>query len=287
MEKCIITAALTGGAQGKDMNPNIPYTPEEFAEEVHKCWNAGCSIVHIHCRNDEGKPTGDPKRVKETMAAVRAKTPEIIINISSAVGPTASLEERITQIVECKPDMASLNTNSMNFGIVDHKAKKIIVDGIFNNTYSVILDFSRKMKDAGTKPEFEAYDLGGIYNILFFRDFGLWEEPLHFQFVFGVFGGLTFTPLTYVAMKAALPPDVTWSTCGVGLRNSMDAAMISAMSGGHIRVGLEDNVRDLDNKALSKGSWQQVEYAAQICKLAGREVASPSEARKILKLKSK
>ena len=87
MEKCIITAALTGGVHGKEANPNIPYTPEEFAKEVHNCWNAGCSIVHIHCRDDAGKPTGHIPRMKETLDAIRAKTPEIIINISTAIGP--------------------------------------------------------------------------------------------------------------------------------------------------------------------------------------------------------
>jgi 3-keto-5-aminohexanoate cleavage enzyme len=286
MDKCIITAALTGGVHGKEANPNIPYTPEEFAEEVHKCWNAGCSVVHIHCRDDEGKPTGHIPRMKETLDAIRAKTPEMIINISTAIGPGVSTEQRIAPVIELKPDMASMNTNSMNFGIVDHRAKKILFDGIFENTFSILTDFGKKMKEVGTKPEFEAYDLGGIYNVNFFRDFDVWEEPLHFQFVFGVFGGLSFTPLTYLDMKSVLPAGATWSTCGVGPPNQMPAAMMSAITGGHIRVGLEDNVRDLD-KELAKGSWQQVEYAVQLCKLASRPVASPAEARKILNLKAK
>ncbi|MCU0822854.1 MAG: 3-keto-5-aminohexanoate cleavage protein [Spirochaetes bacterium] len=286
MEKCIITAALTGGIQGKQANPNIPYTPEEFAEEVYKCYNSGCSIVHIHCRDDQGSPTGDVKRIKETMDAIKAKSPEMIINLSTAIGPNKTKDERIAPILYCKPDMASLNTNSMNFGVVDHKTKQIFIDGIFENTFSMAVDYAKKMKEVGCKPEFEAYDLGGIYNILFFRDPALFDEPLHFQFVFGVFGGLSFDPLTFLAMKNVTPEDCTFSACGVGLPNQMPAAFMSAITGGHIRVGLEDNVRDL-NKELSPGSWKQVEYATEICKLAGRTVATPAEARKILKLKSR
>ncbi len=285
MEKCIITAALTGGIQGKDANPNIPYTPEEFADEVNKCYNSGCSIVHIHCRDDNGGPTGDIKRVQETVDAIRAKTPEMIINLSTAIGPAKTQEERIAPVVACKPEMASLNTNSMNFGVVDHKTKTVLFDGIFENTFGMAQDFAKKMLEAGTKPEFEAYDIGGIYNILFFNEPGVYEKPLHFQFVFGVFGGLSFDPLTLLAMKNVLPEDCTWSTCGVG-PNQMPASMMSAISGGHIRVGLEDNVRDL-NKELSPGSWKQVEYAVEVCKLASREVATPADARKILNLKSK
>jgi len=286
MENCIITAALTGGIQGKDANPNIPYTPEEFAEEVHKCYNSGCSIVHIHSRDNEGKPTGDVQRCQDTMDAIKAKTPEIIVNFSTAIGPNVTEDERIAPVLACKPEMASLNTNSMNFGIVNHKTKEILIDGIFENTFKTAQGFAKKMKEVGTKPEFEAYDIGGINNILFFDDPGVYDKPLHFQFVFGVFGGLSFDPLTCLAMKNALPEDCTWSTCGVGTQNSMHAAMMSAINGGHIRVGLEDNVRDL-NKELSPGSWKQVEYAAEICKLAGREVATTDEARKILNLTSK
>ncbi len=286
MEKCIITAALTGGIQGKDANPNIPYTPEEFAEEVHKCYNSGCSIVHIHCRDDNGQPTGDVQRCQDTMDAIKAKTPEIIVNFSTAIGPGKTEDERIAPVLACKPEMASLNTNSMNFGIVDHKTKQILIDGIFENTFKMTQDFAKKMKEVGTKPEFEAYDIGGINNIAFFDAPGIYDKPLHFQFVFGVFGGLSFDPLTCLAMKNALPDGCTWSTCGVGTKNSMHAAMMSATNGGHIRVGLEDNVRDL-NKELSPGSWKQVEYAVDVCKLASREVATTDEARKILNLRSK
>ncbi len=286
MEKCIITAALTGGIQGKDANPNIPYSPEEFAEEVNKCFNEGCSIVHIHCRDENGAPTGDVKRCQDTADAIRAKTPEIILNFSTAVGPGKTQDERIAPVLACKPEMASLNTNSMNFGVVDHKSKKVLIDGIFENTFGMAQDFAKKMKECGTKPEFEAYDIGGINNIMFFKDTGLYETPMHFQFVFGVFGGLTYDPLTLLAMKNMLDENCTWSTCGVGSLNQMPAAMMAATMGGHIRVGLEDNVRDL-NKELSPGSWKQVQYATEVCKLASREVATPAEARKILNLKSK
>ncbi|HYB20294.1 MAG TPA: 3-keto-5-aminohexanoate cleavage protein, partial [Thermodesulfobacteriota bacterium] len=165
--KVIITAALTGAATRKEQNPAVPYTPNEFAEESYKCWKAGASIVHIHARDPKtGNPTADIPQIRETINAVRNRCPELIINMSSAIGPGVTAEQRIAPIVDLKPDMASLNTNSMNFALADHKSGKIFLEVIFENTFKMLVDFSKAMKENGVKPECEVYDFGGIYNVL-------------------------------------------------------------------------------------------------------------------------
>ncbi|MDI6755076.1 MAG: 3-keto-5-aminohexanoate cleavage protein [Thermodesulfobacteriota bacterium] len=286
MEKVIITAALTGAATRKEQNPTVPYTPQEFAEESYKCWKAGASIVHIHVRDPQtGFPTAEIPKIRDTINAIKDKCPELIINMSSAIGPGVTAEQRIAPIVEMKPDLASLNTNSMNFGLVDYKTGKVFLEIIFENTFKMLVDFAKAMRENGVKPECEVYDFGGIYNVLLVRKQGIFEEPMHFQLVFGVAGGVPFTPMNMVHMQSLLPEGATWSVCGVG-PNQFPAGIMASIMGGHIRVGLEDNIRALRGK-MAEGSWEQVEVVKRIVELADREVATPAEARKILKLKMK
>jgi len=286
MGKVIITAALAGAATRKEQNPAVPYTPQEFAEESFKCWKAGAAIVHIHVRDPQtGFPTAEIPKIRETINAIRDKCPELIINMSSAIGPGVNAGQRIAPIVEMKPDLASLNTNSMNFGLVDYKTGKVFLEIIFENTFKMLVDFAKAMRENGVKPECEVYDFGGIYNILLVRKQGIFEEPMHFQLVFGVAGGVPFTPMNMVHMQSLLPEGATWSVCGVG-PNQFPAGIMASIMGGHIRVGLEDNTRVLRGK-LAEGSWEQVEVAKRIVELAEREVATPAEARKILSLKDR
>jgi 3-keto-5-aminohexanoate cleavage enzyme len=203
--------------------------------------------------------------------------------MSSAIGPGVTPEQRIAPIVEIKPEMASLNTNSMNFALADHKSGKIFGEIIFQNTFKMLVDFGTAMKENGVKPECEVYDFGGLYNVLLVRKQGIFVEPMHFQLVFGVAGGVPFTPLNMIHMQSLLPEGATWSTCGVG-PNQFPAGIMASIMGGHIRVGLEDNTRVLGGK-LAEGSWEQVEVAKRIAELAEREIASPAEARKMLNLK--
>jgi len=133
-EKVIITAALAGGATTKANNPNTPYTPEEFAEESYRCWQEGCSIVHIHAKDpDTGFATADMTKIKPTIEAIRARAPELIVNMSSAISPGLNPEQRITPIETLKPEMASLNTNTMNFALADRKTGKLMFEFIFDN----------------------------------------------------------------------------------------------------------------------------------------------------------
>lgn len=281
--KVVITAAMTGAATFKHQNEAVPYTPEEFAEESYKCLESGASIVHIHVRDPEsGMSTEDLELIRPTVEAIRDRCPGLIINMSTAIRPMLTADQRIAPVKEMKPDMASLNTNSMNFAIADHKTGDINIEIVFENTFQMLNDFALAMRENQVKPELEIYDMGGMYNILLVNKKQILDEPLHFQFVFGVAGGVPFAPGNLARMYELMPEGSTWSVCGVG-PNQISAALSSAAYGGHIRVGLEDNTR-MPNGELAKGNWEQVEWAVKLAQMAGREVATPDEARKLLNL---
>jgi 3-keto-5-aminohexanoate cleavage enzyme len=283
--KVIITAALTGAATTKDHNPNVPYTPDEFADVVAKCRKEGAAIVHVHARRpDNGAPTPDLQLIQNVLVAIKKKTPDIILNLSTAIAPMVPDKDRIQPVVRFKPPIASLNTNSMNFGVGDWAAGKVLQEIIFENQFKTITSFAKKMKEAGTKPEIEVYDFGGLYNILFLQKSGVLTEPLHFQFVFGVLGGVPYSVHNLAHFLELKPPTATWSVCGVS-KNQFQAAVGAVLQGGHIRVGLEDNVR-MPNGELAKGSHEQVAWARQLVELCGLKVATPEETRQILGLKS-
>ncbi|MFW6113994.1 MAG: 3-keto-5-aminohexanoate cleavage protein, partial [Actinomycetota bacterium] len=162
--KCIITAALSGAATMKNQNPAVPYTVEEFVEEAYRCYNAGCAIVHIHARDPEtGLPTSSIETLTKIVKGIKEKCP-IVINLSTAIGIGATPEERINVVKQIKPEMASLNTNSMNFALGDWKNFVVLGETVFTNTFDMLVSFAKEMKEVGTKPELEVYDLGGIYN---------------------------------------------------------------------------------------------------------------------------
>jgi 3-keto-5-aminohexanoate cleavage enzyme len=281
--KVVISAALTGAATMKTQNPAVPYTPEEFAEECHRCLNEGAAVVHVHVRDPQtGQPTADIAKIRATIHAIRERCPGLIINMSTAIGPGVDKEARIAPIADLEPDMASLNTNSMNAALANHKTGEIITEFVFENTFDMLQRFAKLMHRHAVKPECEIYDFGGLYNVLLVRKQGIFAEPMHFQLVFGVAGGIPYDIFHFARLKELLPPGASWSVCGVG-PFQFAAGMTAAVNGGHIRVGLEDNVRMPDGQP-AKGSYEQVRWAAQVARLAGREVASPDEARRIFNL---
>jgi 3-keto-5-aminohexanoate cleavage enzyme len=283
--KCIISAALCGAVTRKEQNPAIPITPEEYAEECKKCYEAGAAIVHLHMRDPETQvATPELKFYKSILTAIKEKCPEILINLSSAISINATDKQRIAPIKEFGPELASLNSASMNFGVANWKTGDVVVETIFSNTFRLIGRLASAMRKAGTKPEIEIYDAGGLYNINFLQMKKIMDEPLHFQFVFGVLGGLPFTIENLNYFLSHKPPNATWSVCGVA-HQQFEAGLCAAGLGGHIRVGLEDNIRNIKGE-LAKGSWEQVEWAVKVAELAGREPATPEETRKILKLKA-
>jgi len=282
MDKLIITAALSGAGTFKQNNPNVPYTPEEFADEAEKSYKAGAAMVHIHARNENGFATHEISRIKETHDAIKERVPNLIVNLTSAVGPGATPEQRIEQIVAIKPEMASLNTNSMNYAAADRKTGNVMYEFIFTNTFAMLKEFGETMRDNGVKPEMEIYDIGGLDNFLLIKKQGIFTEPYNLNFVWGTAGGQAFRPDTFVAIKNSLPGNTVFTTCGVG-RDQFPAGIQSSILGGHIRVGLEDNTK-MPNGELAKGSYEQVEWAATVARSIGREPATPDEAREIMGL---
>jgi 3-keto-5-aminohexanoate cleavage enzyme len=267
----------------REQNPALPYTPEEFAEEAYRAYDSGAAVVHIHVRNPRtGAPTHDVEIIRTTIDAIRTRCPHLIINMSSAILTSGDRKLRITPLIAVKPAMGSINTNSMNFALVNWKTGRVISEMLFENSFSMIVEFNKTMRENGIKPEFEIYDMGGLFNVLLLKKQGIFEEPMHFQMVFGVAGGVPYEPGLFAGVLSHLPPGATYSACGAG-PNQFRAAMTSAVNGGHIRVGLEDNVR-MPNGELAGGSWEQVEWAAEVARSAGREIASPQDARRILGL---
>lgn len=284
-DKVIITAALAGGQSMKEHNPSVPYTPEEFLREGRRAEEAGAAIAHIHFREpDTGKPTADPKYMFPIYQALKENT-DLIINTSTGISLETPLEERLQPVAVLKPEMASLNPGSMNFCIVSQTSDKIYRDWTFENPFHATAEFGRKMKEVGCKPELEVFGLAHIHNTLWFHEhFDFLPDPLHYSFVFGVMGGILFNSDTINSCIHAIPPGATWQGIGVGSL-CFRVAMASAIYGGHIRVGLEDNVYiDPSTKELAKGNWDQVEKAVQIARFIGREAATPEEARKILNI---
>jgi 3-keto-5-aminohexanoate cleavage enzyme len=285
--KLVISAALAGAITTKENNPSVPYTAEEFGDEAKKCYDAGAAIVHIHARDPEkGNPTHDLDLIKAVLDNIKSKAPDVIINLSSAISSIATDKQRIAPVETFKPPLASLNTASMNFAVGDYRTGKVGMGAgnIFANTFKTISKFAKEMKKAGTKPEMEIYDLGGLHNMLFLnRQEGAFTQPLHFQFVWGVLGGIPFSPKNLALLLDLIPSDATWSVCGVS-KQQFQAGLCAAAWGGHIRVGLEDNTRVVTGE-LAKGSYEQVAWAKKVAGIAGREIAQGEEARKIFHLK--
>ncbi|MGB9616423.1 MAG: 3-keto-5-aminohexanoate cleavage protein [Desulfomonilaceae bacterium] len=284
-KEVIITAALAGAGTLKSQNPHVPYTPKEFAEEASKAFKAGASMVHVHARTDDGVPTHDIDRIRDTYNAIKDKTPELIVNLSSAVGPFKTPEQRIKPIIEIKPDMASLNTNSMNFAAINRKTGEILVDYLFDNSFEMLQNFGKAMEEHGVKPEIEVYDMGGLDNVLLIAKQGFFSDPMNFNFVWGVAGGQAFRPISFVALVQALPPMANFTSCGVG-QEEFPAIMQSCIMGGHMRVGLEDNIRTPSGE-LANGNWELVEWAVKIAECLGRKVATPDEAKKIMGIRTR
>lgn len=288
MEKTIITVAVTGSLTTKKQNPNIPYAPEEIAEAAIESRKAGAAVAHLHVRNPStGKAVQDPELYKKVVKRIH-KECDMLINITTGGGPGMSYDERIAIIPVLtkeglKPEIASLNAGSLNFGILSRKKKEFLLDDVQMNPWGQLYRYAKTMKDHGVKPEIEIYDAGMINNAKVLLELDALEPPLHFQFVLGVLGGMQPTVENLVFLKSSLPPGSTWSVCVVGLEIfSLGAAAIAA--GGNVRLGFEDGVY-ISKGQLAKSNAQLVTKMKRISLEMGRETATPDDARKILNLK--
>ncbi len=280
-DKCYITCALSGVAANRQQCPAIPYTPEEYAAEARRAYEAGAAMVHIHARKPDGTPSFDVEDYKNIKEAILAEVPDIIINFSTgAVG--VERERRIHQVPALRPEVAALNMGSMNYAIFSDSRKQFIYDFVFANPFSDIIYFLQVMNEAGVKPELECFDVGHIGNTRPLLDMGILKPPLHFSLILGVLGGIPATTANLAHMASQLPPDSDWQVIGISLAQwPLIAAAVSM--GGHVRVGLEDNFY-LSPGVMARSNGELVEKASRMVRDAGREVATPDEARRIMRL---
>lgn len=270
MQPLIITAAIVGAEITRAQTPYLPITAEEMAGEAVRCRNKGAAVIHLHARDDEGCPTQDREYFRRAMEAIKKQT-DVIIQVSTggAVGMTP--EERL-QPVNLKPEMASLTTGTVNFG----------TDVFFNHPKDIEV-FAKTIMEHGVKPEIEVFEAGMIANALHLAKKGLLAEPLHFNFVLGVPGGLPATAKNLLLLVESIPAGSTWTVSGVG-RHQLAMNVMGMVLGGHVRTGLEDNIYYNRNN-LAQGNWQLVERVARIAGELGRPIATPDEAREMLGLK--
>lgn len=268
-QKTIITVAPTGAWPSKKDNPNIPLTPAEIADDVYDCWNAGAAVAHLHMRDDQGAGTMDKEKFKETVSRIRDRC-DILLNLTTSGALDATDETRMAHFIELKPELASFDAGSMNWM---HKT-------LFINRPDFLESLGRTMIENGVKPEIEIFDAGMIYNAAYYLKNGVLQAPAHFQFVLGAAGGIGGSVANLVFLKGLLPKGSTWSAFGVG-RESVPIMLATIAMGGHVRVGMEDNVY-YSRGRLADSNAQFVERAARLIDDATRGVASPREAKGIL-----
>ena len=304
MDKLIITAALTGNITLPMQTPYLPITPEQIAEEALKCAEAGAASVHVHARDPEtARPSTDPALYKEIASLIKAKSNVIFVPTTGGTA-TMTAEERLKVVPSLKPEMATCNMGSINFSIhpmadrlkpEDQKFpwKKEFAastkDFIFRNTFGDIETYHKTMLENGTKPEFEVYDVGHLYNMVFMIRKGIIKTPIWMQFVTGILGGIGSDLESLMFMKSTADrligaQNYKFSVIGVGYPAEFYSNCLSMMLGGNVRVGLEDNVF-ISKDVLAKGSWELVEKVVKLAEELGREIATPDEARQMLGLK--
>ena len=302
MQKFILNCAVTGAIHTPTMAPYLPVKPEDIAAQAIAAAEAGASTVHVHARDPEtGMPTGNTDIMGEIVSEIHAKS-DVVICITTGGGMNMSVDERIAAVPVFKPELASCNLGSMNFALFpvlekikdwkydwEPKYLEMSKDFIFRNTFADLERILKVFADSGTKPEFEAYDIGHLHNAFHFHGQGKIEDPFYVQFVTGILGGIASTIPHLVYMKqtgeSLFGKDFQFSTIGTG-RHEFPLATTSILLGGGARVGLEDNLW-LAPGEMARSNAQLVEKMVRIARELGYEPASPDETRKILKLKGR
>ena len=268
MDPLIITCAPVGAEIRPDQTPHLPYTPQLLGETARAVREAGASILHVHCRNDDGTNTHSVERFGHAYRAIRAQS-DLIVQFSTggAIGMTP--EER-GAVLELRPEMATLTCGSVNFG-----------DDIFENSFPIMRGLLKKMNEFGVHPELEIFDKGHLANARRLAKERLLLFPQHVDFVLGVPGGLEATVQNLCDLVDDLPEGCTWSVAGIGKRQ-LPMAMAAIAMGGHVRVGLEDNL--YYSRGRLARNEELVARVARIATEAGRTIATPDRARKVLGL---
>jgi uncharacterized protein (DUF849 family) len=298
--KVIITCAVTGAIHTPSMSPHLPVTPDEIAQAAIAAAEAGAAIVHLHARDPrDGRPDQSPDAFAPFLQVIKQRS-NCVINITTGGAPTMLVEERLRPAATFKPEVASLNMGSMNFGLYPMLARykefrfdweRPYLEGsrdrIFRNTFADIENILTTCAENGTRFEVECYDIGHLYTLAHFVDRGLVKPPLFVQSVFGILGGIGPHPEDVMHMKRTADrlfgDSYRWSVLGVG-RHQLPIAATAVAMGGHLRVGLEDSLWIAPGR-LARSNAEQVRMARQIVEGLGLAIASPDEARSILALK--
>ena len=299
-DKVIITCAVTGAIHTPSISKYLPVTPDEIAEAAIGAAEAGAAMVHLHARNPQtGKPDQTPEAFAPFLPRIKQAT-NAVINLTTGGAPYMTVAERVKPAEHFKPEVASLNMGSMNFGLFPmlnrfkdfkHSWEREALEGsrdlVFRNSFADIEFVLKKMGDAGTKFEFECYDISHLYNLAHFLERGLVKPPLFVQSVFGILGGIGPHPEDVLHMKRTADrlfgDQYKWSVLGAGKNQLVIAAQAAAM-GGNVRVGLEDSLWAGKGK-LAESNAEQVRMVRQIIEGLGRSIATPDEAREMLALK--
>ena len=271
---CIITVAITGSVPMKKDSPAVPISVAEQVESSHAAYEAGAALVHVHVRNDDGTTTSDPERFGRFLAGIRKHCPDMIVQFSTG-GRSGTGKER-GGMLHLKPEMASLTTGSVNFAKI-----------IYENHPTLINDLAASMLANDIKPEIEIFDLAMLYNAAKLVADGLLKAPVHVQFVLGIPGALPADREVLefeLAQLQRMLPGATWTAAGIG-RHQLTVNEWTLELGGHCRTGLEDNLR-FDKERLATSNAELVKRVADLTTKFGRSVATPAEARRILKLRA-
>lgn len=298
--KVIITCAVTGAIHTPSMSPYLPVTAAEIAEAAIGAAEAGAALVHVHARDPvTGKPDQSPEAFEPFLKVIKQRS-NCVLNITTGGAPTMGIEERLAPCAVLKPEVASLNMGSMNFGLYpmlnrfkdfQHDWERPYLEGskdrIFKNTFQDIENILTRCAENNTRFEIECYDIGHLYTLAHFVDKGLVKPPFFVQSVFGILGGIGGHPEDVIHMKRTADrlfgDNYQWSVLGAG-RNQLPIAAMAVSMGGNLRVGLEDSLW-IGPGQLAKTNAEQVRAARQIIEGLGLDVATPDDAREMLQLK--
>jgi 3-keto-5-aminohexanoate cleavage enzyme len=267
-ERAIVTAAVVGAEVVRAQSPHVPYTPQEIAQAAVDAWRAGAAVIHLHARWPDGRPSQEASHFREIVDRIRAAGCDAVLQCSTGGAVGMSVDERLGSLVD-GVEMGTLNLGTMNFG-----------DEVFVNARPDIVRIAARLRERGLVPECEVYDAGMLDTLRWLLAKGHVAAPYHVQFVLGVPGGLSASERNLRFLVESLPEPARWTVAGVG-RAELEIAPVALRLGGHVRVGLEDNLF-LAKGILARGSHELVERAVALAREAGREPATPAEARTML-----
>ncbi len=267
----IISAALTGAATTRKHCQALPYTPVEIAIEAKRAFDAGATVVHIHAREDDGRPTWRVPVFEAIREEVEKLSPVLINFSTGGIGNT--IEERTENLSLTRPHIAALNMGSMNYALYSEKKHAFLAEEIFLNPFRDIITCLNRIHAAGAKPELECFDAGHVFNANPLIDMGLLKPPIHFSFVLGVVGGIGATPECLKFMSTLVAKENHWQVIGIS-RDQWRLCEEALELGGHIRVGLEDNFYLPDGTTMARSNGELVEQAVQLVERSGRKVAT-------------